>query len=138
MLARLLFGEALVCHMLDAHVDQVVHIAVGERAVRITPFAIMLVKLAVFVVRYYRLVVKRHAAALIYVRSVRAQKRVDRNVKQLGKQFQRFGVRSCFARFPARHRLSCDKNFFRKLVLRHPLFQAKFRYNLFRFHSKLI
>lgn len=47
MLARLLFGEALVCHMLDTHVDQVVHIAVGERAVRITPFAIMLVKLAV-------------------------------------------------------------------------------------------
>ena len=60
---------------------------------------------------------KRHAAALAYQLSRRAEQSVDRNIKELRKQFQSLHIGHRFTVFPARHRLSCNKNFFCQFIL---------------------
>ena len=92
-------GKGVRGHMLGAEVDQRVHGFVGERPVRIAPFAVFLVQ------RSVRLpadvfVLQGHAAALADQLPGRAQERVDRYIEQPGQQLQRVRIGNGFSRFP--------------------------------------
>ena len=82
-----------------ARVNQLLFRGVFEGSVGIAPHAVVLVKGAV------RLftgdgIFKRHAAALADQLPRRAKQRIDRHVKECGKQLERFDIRRGFARFP--------------------------------------
>ena len=96
--------------MAEQKIEQSLLCLICKFTVCITPFAVILIQKAVLfpadaVIR------KRHAAALADQLPRRAEKRIDRHVKERGKQLERFDIRRGFARFPAGYRLSGDKNF---------------------------
>ena len=78
--------------LLKARVDKI--------TVVVAPFAVFLVEFAARLLADGR-VVKRHTAALANELPRRAEKRIYRHVKQLGKELQRLSIRHGIARLPA-------------------------------------
>ena len=117
ILTRLRLGKTLVCHILDADFDQIVHITVGIGPVRKAPFAVILVERSIRVAADER-IIKRHAAALADQLARRAEQGVDRNVKKSGKQLQGFCVGDGFAVLPARNGLTGHIDFTGQFILR--------------------
>lgn len=90
---------------------------VNEFSVGIAPFAVIFVEGAVYFAADHRIVAERHAAALAKELARSAEQRVDGNVEFLRKYFEHFGIRLCFASFPAAYGLACDVDAFCKLFL---------------------
>ena len=78
---------------------------------------------------------KLHTAAFTDELSRTAEQRIDRNVKQLWKYLERFGIGHRFAVFPTGNRLTCNEHLFRKLVLGKTVFCSEIKDNIFGFHT---
>ena len=110
----LIFG---IGHIADEKIEQRILGLVGEIAVGVAPFAILLVETAVGIEAYHRIVSERHSTALTKQGLRRAEQGVDSYPKLLGKSFEHFGVGLSFACFPATYRLTCDVHALRHLFL---------------------
>ena len=71
----------LACHVLRTEVDELVHARIGEFSIGVAPFTVVLVDGSVRLTAERRLL-ERHPAALADQLPRRAQKRVDRHVKE--------------------------------------------------------
>ncbi len=115
------FGFGLVVrigHVADQEVQEGIFAPVGELAVGIAPFAVVLVEAAVVFTADHGIVGQGHAAALT-VKGLRgAQQGVDGDAEFPGKDFEQLGVGLRHARFPAADGLPGDIDTFRHLFLR--------------------
>ena len=92
-------GVIRVGHMCHQIIQQGSFGGIGELAIGIAPLTIILVK---GTIRPFAQggIIQRHAAALADQSARAAQQGVDGDIKQLGQQFQSFGVGHGFAGFP--------------------------------------
>ena len=115
------FGFGLVVrigHVADQEIQEGVLALVGEFAIGIAPFAVVLVEAAVVFAADHGVVGQRHATALT-VKGLRgAQKGIDGDTEFTGKDFEQLGVGLRHARFPAADGLPGDIDTFRHLFLR--------------------
>lgn len=115
------FGFGLVVrvrHVADQEVQEGVFALVGEIAIGIAPFAIVLVEAAVVLTADHGVVGQGHATALT-VKGLRgAQQGVDGDPEFTGEDFEQLGIGLRHARFPAADRLPGDIDTFRHLFLR--------------------
>ena len=128
----LIFG---VGHIFDEKIEQRIFGLVGEIAVGVAPFAILLVETAVGIEAHHRIVRERHSTALAKQCLRRAEQGVDCNAKLLGEGFEHFGVGLSFACLPTTYRLTCGVYALRHLLLREVVFFAEILQNFFYFHN---
>ena len=97
-----------VGHLFYEEIEKEVFALIGEFAVGVAPFAVILVERAVGLVTDERIVVERHSAALANQRLRRTQERVDGHIELLGESFEHFGVGLGFACLPTTYCLTAD------------------------------
>ena len=113
------FGLILgIGHVADQEVQEGVFALVGELAIGIAPFAVVLVEAAVVFAADHGVVGQGHATALT-VKGLRgAQQGVDGDTEFTGEDFEQLGVGLRHARLPAADGLPGDIDTFRHLFLR--------------------
>ena len=124
-------------HMLCTKIDQLFLTSIFELPVRIAPFTVLFIKIAIRLFADRR-ILQRHPAALADQLSRHSQKRVDRNIKHPRQQLECFRIGHGLPIFPARHRLSGHHHLFRKIVLRHSAVCAELQNNILRFHRSFL
>ena len=107
-----------VRHVVDQEVQEGVLALVGELAIGIAPFAVVLVEAAVVLAADHGVVGQGHATALTVKGLRRAQKGVDRYAEFTGQDLEQLGVGLRHARLPAADGLPGDIDTFRHLFLR--------------------
>lgn len=115
------FGFGLIVrvgHVVDQEVQEGVFALVGELAIGIAPFAIVLVEAAIVLAADHGVVGQGHATALT-VKGLRgAQQGIDGDTEFTGEDFEQLGVGLRHSRFPATDGLPGDIDTFRHLFLR--------------------
>ena len=107
-----------VWHLLYEEIEQQIFALIGELAIGIAPFAIVLVEAAVVLTADHGVVGQGHATALT-VKGLRgAQQGVDGDTEFTGKDFEQLGVGLRHSRLPAADGLPGDIDTFRHLFLR--------------------
>ena len=122
------FGFGLVVrigHVVDQEVQEGILALVGEFAIGIAPFAVVLVEAAVILAANHGIVGQRHATALTVKGLRRAQKGVDGDAEFTGEDFEQLGVGLRHSRFPATDGLPGDIDALGHLFLRQVVLFAQ-------------